>query len=44
MNLCLQFRNAHRVSWDTDGTMFANDIGMNHIGEINIVRNGRNYG
>jgi Glucose / Sorbosone dehydrogenase len=38
------FRNAHRISWDTDGTMFANDIGMNHIEEINIVRNGENYG
>src|SRR5262245_61789557 len=38
------FRNAHRVSWDIDGTMFANDIGMNHIEEINIVRNGENYG
>jgi hypothetical protein len=26
------FRNAHRLSWDaTDGTMFASDIGMNHI-------------
>ena len=23
------FRNAHRLSWDTDGTMFASDIGMN---------------
>jgi hypothetical protein len=39
------FRNAHRLSWDlTDGTMFASDIGMNHIEEINIVRNGNNYG
>ena len=38
------FRNAHRLSWDTDGTMFAYDIGMNHIEEINIVRNGENYG
>ena len=38
------FRNAHRLSWDTDGTMFANDIGMNHVEEINIVRNGENYG
>jgi glucose/arabinose dehydrogenase len=38
------FRNAHRISWDTDGTLFANDIGMNHIEEINIVRNGGNYG
>jgi hypothetical protein len=24
--------------------MFANDIGMNHIEEVNIVRNGGNYG
>jgi hypothetical protein len=39
------FRNAHRLSWDlTDGTMFASDIGMNNIEEINIVRNGGNYG
>ena len=39
------FRNAHRLSWDlTDRTMFAADIGMNHIEEINIVRNGENYG
>jgi hypothetical protein len=39
------FRNAHRISWDmTDGTMFASDIGMNHIEEINIVHAGRNYG
>ena len=38
------FRNAHRLSWDTDGTMFASDIGMNNIEEINIVHNGENYG
>ena len=39
------FRNAHRLSWDpADGTMFANDIGMNHIEAVNIVRNGGNYG
>jgi glucose/arabinose dehydrogenase len=39
------FRNAHRLSWDlSDGTMFACDIGMNHIEEVNIVRNGENYG
>ena len=39
------FRNAHRLSWDlADGTMFASDIGMNHIEEINIVREGENYG
>jgi len=38
------FRNAHRLSWDADGTMFASDIGMNQIEEVNIVRNGGNYG
>ncbi|HSH74199.1 MAG TPA: PQQ-dependent sugar dehydrogenase, partial [Longimicrobiales bacterium] len=39
------FRNAHRLSWDlTDGTMFAADIGMSHVEEINIVRAGENYG
>jgi hypothetical protein len=38
------FRNAHRLSWDRDGTLFATDIGMNHIEEINIVRSGENYG
>lgn len=39
------FRNAHRLSWDLeDGTMYATDIGMNHIEEVNIVHAGRNYG
>jgi hypothetical protein len=39
------FRNAHRLSWDpADGTLFAADIGMSHIEEINIVREGVNYG
>jgi hypothetical protein len=38
------FRNAHRLSWDSDGTLYACDIGMNHIEEVNIVRNGENYG
>lgn len=38
------FRNAHRLTWDDDGTLFASDIGMNQIEEINIVRNGGNYG
>ena len=39
------FRNAHRPSWDlTDGTMFASDIGMSQIEEINIVHEGHNYG
>src|SRR5882672_7989795 len=38
------FRNAHRLSWDVDGTMFASDIGMDLVEEINIVHNGGNYG
>ena len=39
------FRNAHRLSWDSaDGTMFAADIGMSNIEEINIVHAGGNYG
>jgi hypothetical protein len=38
------FRNTHRLSWDTDGTMFGSDIGMNNVEEINIIRNGGNYG
>jgi hypothetical protein len=39
------FRNAHRLSWDlSDGTLFATDIGMDQVEEVNIVRNGGNYG
>ncbi|MDH3418477.1 MAG: PQQ-dependent sugar dehydrogenase [Gammaproteobacteria bacterium] len=39
------FRNPHRFSWDmSDGTLFAMDIGMSQIEEINIVHEGRNYG
>jgi hypothetical protein len=39
------FRNSHRLSWDrTDGTMFASDIGMTQVEEINIVHEGGNYG
>ena len=39
------FRNAHRFSWDLeDGTMLVSDIGMAQIEEINIVREGFNYG
>ena len=38
------FRNAHRLSWDNDGTLFVSDIGMNQVEEINIVHNGGNYG
>ena len=39
------FRNPHRFSWDlADGTLFVSDIGMSNVEEINIVREGGNYG
>jgi hypothetical protein len=39
------FRNAHRLSWDlADGTMYASDVGMSQLEEINIVHEGNNYG
>ena len=39
------FRNPHRLSWDlSDGTLFASDIGMSQVEEINVVREGGNYG
>ena len=39
------FRNIHRFSWDlTDGTLFASEIGMSQIEEVNIIREGNNYG
>jgi hypothetical protein len=39
------FRNVHRFSWDLmDGTLYGSDIGMSQIEEINIIREGNNYG
>ena len=39
------FRNTHRFSWDlSDKTLYASDIGMSNVEEINIVREGANYG
>jgi hypothetical protein len=39
------FRNTHRFSWDlTDKTLYASDIGMSNIEEINIIHEGANYG
>jgi hypothetical protein len=39
------FRNTHRFSWDlADGTMYGSDIGMSNIEEINVIREGQNYG
>ena len=38
------FRNAHRVSWDAAGNMYAMDIGQSQLEEINIIVPGGNYG
>ena len=38
------FRNAHRVSWDAAGNMYAMDIGQDQLEEINIIFPGGNYG
>jgi glucose/arabinose dehydrogenase len=38
------FRNAHRVSWDAAGNMYAMDIGQSQLEEINVVVAGGNYG
>ena len=37
-------RHAQHFSFDTDGRMFINDIGQNHIEEIDIGLPGANYG
>ena len=38
------FRNAHRISWDTAGNLYAMDIGQDQLEEINIIFPGGNYG
>ena len=40
------FRNPLNMSWDVGGNkaLYVNDIGLNHIEEINIVKWGGNYG
>jgi glucose/arabinose dehydrogenase len=37
-------RHPQQFSFDDDGTMFINDIGQNHVEEINIGKAGANYG
>ncbi|MCH8142910.1 MAG: PQQ-dependent sugar dehydrogenase [Proteobacteria bacterium] len=37
-------RHPQQFSFDTDGRMFINDIGQNHIEEVNIGEPGANYG
>ena len=45
-NLCLGFRNPHRLAWDTGNgnRMLATDIGEANIEELNIIENGGDYG
>ncbi len=38
------FRNAHRLAWDTDGTLFVSDIGEDNIEEVDRVVAGDNHG
>jgi glucose/arabinose dehydrogenase len=41
------FRNAHRISWDLDGTVpgpFVSDIGQGNVEEVNRLVAGSNYG
>jgi hypothetical protein len=40
----LGFRNAHRLSWDRDGTLLISDIGESHVEEVNLVMAGDNHG
>lgn len=37
-------RHPQQFSFDTDGRMFINDIGQNHVEEVNIGQAGANYG
>lgn len=38
------FRNPWRISFDTDGTLYAADLGQELFEEVNIVEKGGNYG
>ncbi|MEB2779049.1 PQQ-dependent sugar dehydrogenase [Algoriphagus sp. C2-6-M1] len=38
------FRNPNRIFWDTDGNMFATDIGQHSIEELNKIEKGKFYG
>ena len=38
------FRNVWRFSFDSDGNLYAGDVGQNDIEEVNLVEIGRNYG
>ena len=38
------FRNAHRLAWDTDGTLLVSDIGEANVEEVDLVVAGDNHG
>lgn len=37
-------RNPQHFAWDSQGRLFINDIGQNHIEEVNLGQAGANYG
>ncbi|MES2828107.1 MAG: PQQ-dependent sugar dehydrogenase [Bacteroidota bacterium] len=38
------FRNPNRITWSPDGKMLISDIGLNNVEELNIGKNGADYG
>ncbi len=38
------FRNPNQLSWDNNGNLYATDIGLRQIEEINFIRSGNYYG
>ncbi|TWT97553.1 Quinoprotein glucose dehydrogenase B precursor [Botrimarina colliarenosi] len=39
------FRNLHRIGWDLEtGLFIGTDIGQSHVEEVNLLRNGGDYG
>src|SRR5690606_3443857 len=38
------FRNPNRILWDSEGNMFATDIGQHSVEELNRIEKGKFYG
>jgi glucose/arabinose dehydrogenase len=37
-------RNVQGIAWDSDGRMYASELGQNRFDEVNRIRKGHNYG